>query len=98
MTEQTSTSLLPQKSQEKSDLSRYLPEVYMRKISWVPFILTALLASVIGGIGISFGSMEVKVFAFAAIIGIIVVMAIYQKPELGAYLLTIMVLPMRQIY
>lgn len=91
MAEQIGTSLPPQKLQEKSDLSRYLPEVYMRKISWVPFILTALLASVIGGIGISFGSMEIKVFAFAAIIGIIVVMAIYQKPELGAYLLTIMV-------
>lgn len=78
-------------SQEKSDLTRYLPEIYTRNISWAPFIFAALLVAVAGGVGISYGSVDIKVFSFAAIIGVIVVLAIYQKPELGAYLLTIMV-------
>ncbi len=91
MVEQTNTPLIDSKSQGKSDLTRYLPEIYTRNISRKPFILAALLASLVGGIAISYGSTDIKVFTFAAIIGVMVVMAIYQKPEFGAYLLIIMV-------
>lgn len=91
MAQLTGTSLNSLKSEEKSDLTHRLPEAYTRNISWIPFILAALFASVIGGIGISYGSTDIKVLSFAAIAGIIVALAIYQKPELGAYLLTIMV-------
>jgi len=91
MAEQTNTSLMPPQPKEKSDLTRYLPEIYTRDISRAPFILATLLASLIGGIGISYGSMEIKFFTFAAIVGIIIALAVYQKPELGAYLLTITV-------
>lgn len=91
MTESIDTTLTDSKSHEKSDLTRYLPEIYVRDISWTPFIIAALFASIIGGVGISYGSTDIKVLSFAAIAGIIVTLAIYQKPELGAYLLTIMV-------
>jgi putative inorganic carbon (hco3(-)) transporter len=92
MAEQMSTSsLIPSKPKGKSDLTRNLPEIYTREISRAPFILAALLASVVGGIAISYGSMELKFFSFAAVAGIIIALAIYQKPELGAYLLTITV-------
>ncbi len=91
MAEQINPSLVDPKPQDKNDLSRYLPEIYMRSISRKPFILAAFLASLLGGIAISYGSTEIKVLSFAAIAGVMIVMAIYQKPELGAYLLTIMV-------
>lgn len=92
MAEQMSTSpLMPPKPKQKSDPTRYLSEIYTRDISRAPFILATILASVFGGIGISYGSMEIKLFSFAAIVGIIIALAVYQKPELGAYLLTITV-------
>ncbi|GAB4494229.1 MAG: hypothetical protein Fur0016_00100 [Anaerolineales bacterium] len=91
MSQPTNTALNSLKPKEKGDLARYLPEIYLRNISWTPFILAALFASILGGIGISYGSTDIKVLSFAAIAGIIVALAIYQKPELGAYLLTIMV-------
>ncbi len=73
------------------DRARSVTEIYTRSIPWSLFAAAALLAAVVGGLGIAYGDLELKVLAFAGIIGFVVVMAIYQKPELGAYLLTIMV-------
>jgi len=65
MVEQTNTPLIDSKSQGKSDLTRYLPEIYTRNISRKPFILAALLASLVGGIAISYGSTDIKVCQFS---------------------------------
>ncbi|PWH11789.1 MAG: hypothetical protein DDG60_16565 [Anaerolineae bacterium] len=76
---------------ENDRSTHYLPKLYTRNIPWGIFAVAALLAASVGGLGIAYGDMELKVLAFAGIIGFVIVMAIYQKPELGAYLLTIMV-------
>lgn len=86
MTVQTKSS--PPGAEQRT---QYLPELYARSIPWSVFAIVALIASVVGALGIAYGDLELKVFAFAGIIGFVVVMTIYQKPELGAYLLTIMV-------
>ncbi|MCS6992671.1 MAG: O-antigen ligase family protein [Anaerolineales bacterium] len=86
MTVQTKSS--PPNAEQRT---QSLLELYTRSIPWSVFAIVALIASVVGALGIAYGDLELKVFAFAGIIGFVVVMAIYQKPELGAYLLTIMV-------
>lgn len=79
------------KSTNAPERAHSVTEIYTRSIPWSLFAAAALLAAVVGGLGIAYGDLELKVLAFAGIIGFVVVMAIYQKPELGAYLLTIMV-------
>jgi O-antigen ligase len=61
--------------------------VNSKQISWIPFVLIGILLSGIAAIAINYGSTSSELLVIGGAIGMVIVIAIFQKPELGTYLI-----------
>ncbi|HAQ38162.1 MAG TPA: hypothetical protein DCQ58_06600 [Saprospirales bacterium] len=77
--------------QEPKPVSQYLLGFYQKNIPWWPFIILALMLAIIIGIASSINLGFSPYYIPAGMVAIFIAFVVFQKPEIGAYILIISV-------
>lgn len=91
MTENKLTNTKIGKPQKNQEISKFLPGVQLKDISWTPFIVMGIILSISIAAVINITTGFSSTYIIGAIIGLVVALLVLQKPELGAYILIISV-------
>lgn len=75
------------KIDEKGPVSQYLIGFYEKNIPWWPFIIVSILIAVIIGITTSVNVGFSPIYIPIGIIGIFIALIVFQRPEIGCYIL-----------
>jgi O-antigen ligase len=73
------------------ELARYIRGMVPKNIPWFPFVFIGVVLASLGAFAISFGSDDLRNYVVVGILGLFGAILVFQRPDLGAYLLIISV-------